>query len=215
MAFSVHFLGDHPPLTQLGLHSGSRCESSNRRRRWGLLPIGGLLILSCAPAPIFPAEVLEKVDSTVRLEQAMERPADYEGRVVEFGGEIVRWVVEGEELQLLVRALPIQTKPVFGPVDRGGEHGLFIIRYTGKVGKQDLYRRNMVVVIGQMMGAVLTNLTGVPVRRPTVKAECLHIWRTQGEPIEDYPYPGNSARYVPLVQQTYCINGPNTILTTS
>ena len=92
---------------------------------------------------------------------------------------------------------------------------MFIIRYTGKVGEQDLQRGNMVIVIGPVLGGVVTNLTGVPVSRPTVSAECFHIWRTQGEPIEDYPYPKNSSRFVPLVQQTYCINRPNTILTTT
>jgi hypothetical protein len=92
---------------------------------------------------------------------------------------------------------------------------MFIIRYTGKVGEQDLQRGNMVIVIGAMMGAVVTNLTGVPVSRPTVSAECFHIWRTQGEPIEDFPYPKNSTRFVPLIQQTYCVNRPNIILPVS
>jgi len=32
--------------------------------------------------------------------------------VVEFGGQILSSMVEGEEVQLLVRELPIQTKPV-------------------------------------------------------------------------------------------------------
>ena len=73
----------------------------------------------------------------------------------------------------------------------------------------------MVVVIGPMMGNVVTTVTGVPISRPTVSTDCFHIWRTQGEPIEEYPYPKNATRYVPLVQQTYCSNQPNTILTTT
>jgi len=176
---------------------------------------GGLLVFACAPAAIFPPEVLEKVDRTVTFEQVVNHPDAYQGRVVELGGQILGSMVKGEEVQVLVRVLPIQTKPVYGPVDRGGEHGMFIIRYTGKVGEQDLQRGNMVIVIGPVLGGVVTSLTGVPVSRPTVSAECFHIWRTQGEPIEDYPYPKNSSRFVPLVQQTYCINRPNTILTTT
>ena len=176
---------------------------------------GALLILACAPAVIFPPEVLEKVDRTVSFKQVVDHPAEYQGRVVEFGGQILGSLVEGDEVQLLVRELPIQTKPVYGPVDRGGTRGLFIIRFTGKVGEQDLQHGNMVIVIGPMMGNVVTNVTGVPVSRPTVSAECFHIWRTQGEPIEDYPFPKYATRYVPLVQQTYCIDQPNTILTTT
>ena len=194
-------------------------ELSKRPRGWwrDLLVTGaaGLLVFTCAPAAIFPPEVLEKVDRTVTFEQVVNHPDEYQGRVVELGGQILGSSVKGEEVQVLVRVLPIQTKPVYGPVDRDGERGMFIIRYTGKVGEQDLQRGNMVMVIGPVLGGVVTSLTGVPVSRPTVSAECFHIWRTQGEPIEDYPYPKNSSRFVPLVQQTYCINRPNTILTTT
>ncbi len=194
-------------------------ELSKRPRGWwsDLLVIGagGLLVFTCAPAAIFPPEVLEKVDRTVTFEQVMNHPDEYQGRVVELGGQILGSMVKGEEVQVLVRVLPIQTKPVYGPVDRDGERGMFIIRYTGKVGEQDLQRGNMVIVIGPVLGGVVTSLTGVPVSRPTVRPECFHIWRTQGEPIEDYPYPKNSSRFVPLVQQTYCVNRPNTILTTT
>ena len=194
-------------------------ELSKRPRGWwrDLLVTGaaGLLVFTCAPAAIFPPEVLEKVDRTVTFEQVVNHPDEYQGRVVELGGQILGSSVKGDEVQVLVRVLPIQTKPVYGPVDRDGERGMFIIRYTGKVGEQDLQRGNMVVVIGPVLGGVVTSLTGVPVSRPTVSAECFHIWRTQGEPIEDYPYPKNSSRFVPLVQQTYCINRPTTILTTT
>jgi len=176
---------------------------------------GGLLLLACAPTPIFPPEIMEKADRSLTFKEVIAHPAEYEGRVVEFGGQIISSMVEGEEVQLLVRALPIQTKPVYGPVDRRGAHGMFVIRYAGKVGEQDRQFGNMVVVIGPMIGAVVTTMTDVPVSRPTVSAECVHFWRTQGEPIEDYPYPKNSSRFVPLVQQTYCIGRPTTILTTT
>lgn len=187
-----------------------------KRRKGGLrdlLVMGwGLLILACAAAPIFPPEVLEKVDHTVTFEQVVKHPDEYKGHVVKFGGQILNSMVEGEEVQLLVRVLPIQVKPVYGPVDRGGKRDMFVIRYPGRVGDQDLQHGNMVIVIGPMMGAVVTSLTGVPVSRPTITAECFHIWRTQGNQIDDFPYGQN---YTLLVHQTYCINRSNIILTTT
>src|SRR5215831_3957114 len=175
----------------------------------------GLLNFACAPAAIFPPEVSERVDRTVTFEQVVDHPAEYKGRIVQLGGQILRSKVEGEEVQMLVRELPIQMKPVYGPVDRGGERGMFIIRYTGKVADQDLQRGNMLIVIGTMMGTAVSDLTGPYVSRSTVSAECVHYWRSQGEPIEDYPYPKNAQGFVPLVQQTYCIGRANTILTTT
>ena len=122
-------------------------ELSKRRRGWwrNLLVIaaGGLLVFTCAPAAIFPPKVLEKVDRTVTFEQVVNHPDEYQGRVVELGGQILGSMVKGEEVHVLVRVLPIQTKPVYGPVDRDRERGMFIIRYTGKVGEQDLQRGNM------------------------------------------------------------------------
>lgn len=111
---------------------------------------------------------------------------------------------------MLVRVLPIRTRP-YGPVDTGRLMGMFVIRFAGKIGAQDVQDGNMVVVIGAVIGAVASSLTGTPVRRLTVNAECFHIWRTQGNQIDDFPWPPN-ARYWPLIQQTYCVNRPNVIL---
>lgn len=75
---------------------------------------------------------------------------------------------------MLVRALPIRTTPVYGPVDTGRLSGMFVIRLSGEIGAQDVQAGNMVVVIGAVNGAA-------------------------------------SAWYWPLIQQTYCVNGPNII----
>lgn len=208
--------GAHLPLTEDELCCASELELSTCRSKWwrGLLAMGGggLVLLACAPPAIFPSEVLEKVDRTVQFEEVVNHPAEHKGRVVELGGQILRSKVEGEEVQLLVRELPIKTNP-YGPVDRNGPpRGMFIIRYTGEVSAQDIMLGNMVIVIGPMMGAIVTDLSDVPVSRPTVSAECVHYWRSQGEPIEDYPWPKNAQGYVLLVQQTYCIDRPTTIL---
>ena len=48
---------------------------------------GTLLLLACAPAPIFPPEVLEQVDRTVSFQHVVDHPAAYQGRVGEFGGD--------------------------------------------------------------------------------------------------------------------------------
>ena len=91
-----------------------------RRTVWllDLLVLGcGGFLFGCVSGPIFPLEVLKKVDRTVRFEQVEKDPAKYKDRIVEFGGQIVGSMVEVEEVHLLVRELPIQVKPVYGPAD--------------------------------------------------------------------------------------------------
>src|SRR5262245_44595930 len=140
VATSSCFQCDNPSLSQDRLHCGSRLKSAKGRSGWlrGLLVMGGggLLLFACTP-PIFPPEVLGKVDRTVQFKEVVDHPTDYKGRVVELGGQILRSKVEGEEVQLLVRELPIQTNP-YGPVDQSGPRGMFIIRYTGEVSAQDI-----------------------------------------------------------------------------
>jgi starvation-inducible outer membrane lipoprotein len=150
----------------------------------------------------------------VTFENLIANPDHYQGRMIELGGQIVGSIAEQDEVQMLVRELPIRTTPSYGPVDTGRLNGLFVIRYTGKIAAQDLQNGNMVVVIGAVMGAVASSLTGTSVRRLTVTAECFHAWRTQGNPIEDFPWTA-SGRYVLLIQQTYCVDRPNILLPVS
>ena len=188
-------------------------HSHGLRRALACLLVGSLLP-ACAPTPIFPSEVLDKVDRTVTFESLAANPDHYRDRTVELGGQIVGSIAEQDEVHMLVRALPIRTTPVYGPVDTGRLRGMFVIRYKGKIGAQDLQDGNMVVVIGAVIGKVASSLTGTSVRRLTVTAECFHIWRTQGNPIEDFPWIA-SARYWPLFQQTYCVNRSNILLPVS
>ncbi len=187
---------------------------SHRLHRARAFLVVGLLLLACAPAPIFPPDVLNKVDRTVTFENLAANPNHYKNRTVELGGQIVGSIAEQDEVHMLVRALPIRTAPVYGPVDTGRLNGMFVIRYVGEIATQDVQNGNMVVVIGAVMGAVATSLTGTPVRRLTVTAECFHIWRTQGDQIDDFPYLAHT-RYWPLIQQTYCVNRPNILLPVS
>ena len=189
-------------------------HSHRHLRAFACCLVIALLPAACAPVPMFPSDVRDKADRTVTFESLVANPDHYQDRTVELGGQIVGSTADQDEVQMLVRELPIRTTPVYGPVDTGRLNGMFVIRFTGKIGAQDLQDGNMVVVIGAVMGAVATSLTGTPVRRLTVTAECFHIWRTQGNPIDDFPWTMN-ARWWPLIQQTYCVNTPNIILPVS
>jgi starvation-inducible outer membrane lipoprotein len=176
----------------------------------------GLLVSACA-TPIFPDEVRRKADTTLSFNDLVKNPNYYKDRTVELGGQILRSLSDGDgnEVTMLVRALPIRTEPVYGPYDSGRSPGLFVIRFVGKIGAQDMQVGNMIVAIGPVMGALSTSsLTDVPVRRLTVNAECFHVWRTQGDQIDEFPWLAHT-RYWPLIEQTYCTDRPNLILPVS
>ena len=173
------------------------------------------LLVSACTTPIFPDAVREKVDHTLSFIALAKNPDSYKDRTAELGGQILRSLSDGDEVAILVRALPIRTEPVYGPYDAGRSPGMFVIRFAGKIGAQDIQTGNMILAIGPVMGAVSTSsLTDVPVRRLTMYAECFHVWRTQGDQIDEFPWLAHTW-YWPLIEQTYCTDTPNLILPVS
>jgi starvation-inducible outer membrane lipoprotein len=138
-------------------------------------------------------------------------PDSYKGSTIEFGGQIVGSKIDGDRIHMLVRELPIRSKPVYGPSNTERSRGMFVVAYRGEMTGQDLQEGNMLVVVGTLLGAVKESITDLEVRRPTVQAECVHIWRTQGHQIDDFPWLP-TARYWPLVEQTFCVDRPATLL---
>jgi outer membrane lipoprotein len=166
---------------------------------------------SCADPPIFPPELSANVDRNVTFKMVNASPNFYKGSTIEFGGQIVASKVDGQNIHILVRELPIRTEPVYGPSNTGKSQGLFVVAYQGEMTGQDLQEGNMLIAIGTLLGAVPESITDLQARRATVQAECVHIWRTQGHQIDDFPWLP-TARYWPLVQQTFCANTPATLL---
>lgn len=172
-------------------------------------------LTSACATPMFPDGVRDRVDPTLSFAELVQNPNVYRDRTVELGGQILRSLSEGERVSMLVRALPIRTEPMYGPYDSGRSPGMFVVHFIGEIGSQDVQAGNMIIVIGPVMGALSTStLTDVPVRRLTINAECFHVWRTQGDQIDEFPWLAHT-RYWPLIEQTYCAGQSNLILPVS
>lgn len=191
---------------------GPRVGRMNIPRYLWNMALAGPILSGCAASPLFAPEVLEDVDRTLTFATLQTNPNAYGGSKIELGGQIVGSRADPHELRILVRELPIQTQPAYGPVETETLRGMFVVVYSDELTAQDLQHGNMIVLVGRVMGAVWDAITGSPVARPTVQAECLHIWRVGGERIDDYPWPPSLEGYWPLVEQTFCANRPGTLL---
>src|SRR5215510_14859977 len=100
------------------------------------------VVAACA-TPMFPEEVRQKVDTTLSFNDLTKNPDFYKDRTVELGRRILRSLSEEGEVSMLVRALPIRTEPVYGPFDFGRSPGLFVIRFVGTIGAQDVQDSNI------------------------------------------------------------------------
>jgi starvation-inducible outer membrane lipoprotein len=189
-------------------------SAMTRSKVLGRLILLSLIGFGCAAAPVFPPDVVDHIDRTLTFAALKENPTAFQGTTVQLGGQIVG-SRSNQDVRILVRELPIRTHPVYGPVDTGHFRGMFVVLYPGKVTDQDLQHGNMVVVVGTVIGAVPDTLTRSPVMRPTVRAQCLHVWRTGGAAIDDFPWPPFLQGYWPLVEQTYCADRRNVLLNIS
>jgi hypothetical protein len=60
-------------------------------------------------------------------------------------------------------------------------------------------------VVGTTQGTTEATVEGAPKREPLIVAQCIHIWKTKGAEIADYPFEVD-AGYVPLEQQTFWVS---------
>ena len=146
-------------------------KSSWLERVFLLQTLAFALLPGCASPPVFPEDVLKKVDRTVTFAAVQSNPNAYKGSTIELGGVIVESRPDGDEIRILVRELPIRTEPVYGPVDTGKLRGMYVVAYRGEMTGQDVQNGNMLVVVGTVLGAVQDRNAESEVKRPTIQAE--------------------------------------------
>ena len=62
--------------------------------------VTALLLSACARPPIFPPEVVNKIDRTVTFPNLATNPDRYKDRIIELGGQIVGSLTEEEQVYM-------------------------------------------------------------------------------------------------------------------
>jgi starvation-inducible outer membrane lipoprotein len=158
---------------------------------------------ACASAHMFRPDVMNGVDTNFDVATWHSRPNDMIGRKVQLGGRIVRTDSKDDGVVIEAAYLPIVEHPAYGPTDPGKPTNEFLIRYRGKIEPSALTTGNRLIVVGTTQTAV-TDDTGRHVA--SVAARCLHIWKTVGREISDFPF-SSGGGYRPLEEHTYCAPG--------
>jgi len=168
-----------------------------------------LLLVACTPPMPFPPELVARVDLSLTFQRLAEQSAQYRGKTVQLGGQIARTARDSAGIWILVRELPMRSRPPYGPNETARARGMFVFRFAGDLQDQDAQYGNLIVGIGTVVGITTDGTLGAPAPHLHLNAQCFHIWRTQGESLDEFPW-NASAR--PLVQQTYCANQSNLLL---
>ena len=172
--------------------------------RTGLATVVCLVLEACATPQVFQPHIMHDVDEQFDFNAWREAPSTSKGRKVQLGGRIVE--AEPTETGVLIIAdqLPIVEHPAYGPTATGRRPGVFefAFLYPGQIESSALTGGNRFIVVGTTQGAKAVMVGGARKSEPYLVARCVHIWKTQGSEISDFPMVG--ADYYPLEENTYC-----------
>jgi starvation-inducible outer membrane lipoprotein len=125
------------------------------------------------------------------------------GQKVQLGGRIVQVDQRNSGVVIITTQLPIVERPVYGPKDNGRRSGEFALFYTGRLDSKWLIPGNRLIVVGTTDQAKAVVVDDVQRSLPSLNAHCLHIWRTVGKEIADFPFNAGGG-YEPLERETFC-----------
>jgi starvation-inducible outer membrane lipoprotein len=177
----------------------------NTRTR-GIVLLISIGLSACAPSTVFSPEVLEGVDPNFNFGRWRMLPNQAEEKKIQLGGRIIYGEMKGDHATIVVAQLPIVEHPAYGPNDTGRSGGDFAITYAGKVEPSFLQRGNRIMVVGVTHGPKVVAINDLPKSLPTVQAICIHLWKTGGRDIADFPSYG--AGYESLEVETLCSGRP-------
>jgi len=161
-----------------------------------------ITLAACSAQGIFPQETLKGVDPNFDFAHWRMVPNQAEAKKIQLGGRIVQSETKGDIITVVTAQLPIVDHPAYGPKDTGKRSGEFAIVYQGKIDASFLQPGNRIMVIGTTQAPKVVAVDDLPKSFPTVHAACVHVWKTGGRDIADFPSYG--AGYETLEEDTFC-----------
>jgi len=167
----------------------------------------GVSLWACGPRAVFPPQALQGVEQDFDFNAWRAAPQVNQGRKVQVGGRIVQAEVEEGGTLIVGIQLPIVQHPAYGPSEGRKRTGAyeFAFLYPGKIEPSALTPGNRFIVVGTTQRPRPVAVDGAPKTEPFLTARCVHIWKTEGREIADFPEVG--AGYYPLEENTYCVPG--------
>ena len=156
--------------------------------RGALLIWVAMFLTACASPDIFPQSVVSEMEANKDL--------------VQMGGQIIT-AQKQDGVQVVAEKLPIRhDDPRQGPDDNARPQGWFMVSFGGNIEELGLMYGNKFIAIGKLEGTQVAEVDGLKREVPNLVTQCLHVWKTGREKIENFPHVKDG--YYPLPRQTYC-----------
>jgi outer membrane lipoprotein len=164
------------------------------------------LIAACAP-PVAPPELMRQVDPKLTLAQVREHPQALKGKMVLWGGRIIRTVnkPQGTLIEVLQLALDYQDRPKTGY----DSEGRFIVAMPGFLDPEIYHKNREVTVVGQVQGVERLPVGEVQYDYVLLRGKQAKLWPRRPEVMWGYPPPGTlDPLWGPVGPGPYWFYGP-------
>jgi starvation-inducible outer membrane lipoprotein len=174
----------------------------------GVLIVGLCMAFSaCTSTSVFPPGIVQGVDQEFDFSRWRMMPNQFQHQKVQLGGRIVQSETKGEAVTLVVAQLPIVEHPAYGPRGTSKSRGEFAVVYPSRIESSFLQPGHHLMVIGMTQAPKVVAVDDLAKSLPSLTAICLHIWKTGGREIAEFPF-NTGGGYEPLAEDTFCVQQP-------
>lgn len=148
------------------------------------------LVTACASQRVIPDTLEPLVDRAVTFRDVMDVPDSHQGKIVVFGGEVLKAkrLKEGTQIELLQLPLDKNERPI---LDRQRSQGRFLATQQEFLDPATIAAGAKMTIVGELSKTKVEHLDDVEYRYPVLIVKHLHTWT---EPSSNYmrPQPGFS-----------------------
>ncbi|MGZ8375333.1 MAG: Slp family lipoprotein [Nitrospira sp.] len=156
-------------------------------KSWWVMAIG--LIAACSSQRVIPEALEPLVERTVMFHEVVAAPDPYQGKIVVFGGEVLKAkrLKEGTQIELLQLPLDKGERPIH---DRQQSQGRFLVIQQEFLDPATVVEGTKMTIVGELSKSKVEHLDDVEYRYPVLIVKHLHTWPAQSSDHGNaYPYP--------------------------
>lgn len=141
---------------------------------WALL----VLPAACSSQQVIPDELEPLVDRAISFRDLAAAPDSYQGKLVLFGGEVLKAkrLKKGTQIELLQLPLDRDERPI---LDRQRSQGRFLAIRQEFLDPATMVKGTTITIVGEVSGAQTEPLDDVEYRYPVLIVKYLHPWPAQ------------------------------------
>lgn len=198
-----------------GAYSGLQQKGESPMRIIGLVAMT-VWLSACTTTPMFPPAIMKNVEANTFDVKAWEEQAYHPSGVkfvphkVELAGLIIKVIQKPDGVAILAEEQLLDTHPVSSQTNIQQDGApWFAITFSGSVQSSLLQAGNRLIAVGTTYRASPEMLGGAPRMLPHLRAQCLHIWDTEGVKNMHVYSDAGFARDYPAEERTFCLESSN------